>query len=88
MILIALQLVRFAIFVINPINVGDGILIATHPARLKFHLGDGFKYNYLNICKDHVLYEPMDTLDAFVYRSRNNYQSYSYRLVPYILTEP
>lgn len=43
----------FAIFVINPINVGvDTFFLRNSSGEAEgFHLGDGFKYNYLNVVK-------------------------------------
>ena len=79
----------FAIFVINPINVGvDTFFLRNSSGEAEgFHLGDGFKYNYLNVVKTMFFMNLSILLWTLLFIVPGIIKSYSYRLVPYILAE-
>ena len=79
----------FAIFVINPINVGVQTFFLRNSSGEAegFHLGDGFKYNYLNVVKTMFFMNLWILLWTLLFIVPGIIKSYSYRLVPYILAE-
>ena len=79
----------FAIFVINPINVGIYTFFLRNSSGEAegFHLGDGFKYNYLNVVKTMFFMNLWILLWTLLFIVPGIIKSYSYRLVPYILAE-
>ena len=79
----------FAIFVINPINVGVHTFFLRNSSGEAegFHLGDGFKYNYLNVVKTMFFMNLWIILWSFLFYIPGVIKAYSYRLVPYILAE-
>lgn len=79
----------FAIFVINPINVGVQTFFLRNSSGEAegFHLGDGFKYNYLNVVKTMFFTILWILLWMLLFIVPGIIKSYSYRLVPYILAE-
>jgi hypothetical protein len=79
----------FAIFVINPINVGVQTFFLRNSSGEAegFHLGDGFKYNYLNVVKTMFFTNLWILLWMLLFIVPGIIKSYSYRLVPYILAE-
>ena len=79
----------FEIFVINPINVGvDTFFLRNSSGEAEgFHLGDGFKYNYLNVVKTMFFMNLWVLLWTLLFIVPGIIKSYSYRLVPYILAE-
>lgn len=79
----------FAIFVINPINVGVQTFFLRNSSGEAegFHLGDGFKYNYLNVVKTMFFMNLWILLWMLLFIVPGIIKSYSYRLVPYILAE-
>nr|WP_314630592.1 DUF975 family protein [uncultured Mogibacterium sp.] len=79
----------FAIFVVNPINVGIQTFFLRNSSGEAegFHLGDGFKYNYLNVVKTMFFMNLWILLWTLLFIIPGIIKSYSYRLVPYILAE-
>ncbi len=79
----------FAIFVINPINVGVQTFFLRNSSGEAegFHLGDGFKYNYLNVVKTMFFMNLWILLWTLLFIVPGIIKYYSYRLVPYILAE-
>ena len=63
------------------------ILIAFAVGFEGFHLGDGFKYNYLNVVKTMFFMNLWILLWTLLFIVPGIIKSYSYRLVPYILAE-
>lgn len=78
-----------AIFVVNPINVGVQTFFLRNSSGETegFHLGDGFKYNYLNVVKTMFFMNLWIGLWSLLLVIPGIIKAYSYRLVPYILAE-
>lgn len=79
----------FAIFVVNPINVGIQTFFLRNSSGETegFHLGDGFKHNYLNVVKTMFFMNLWIGLWTLLLVIPGIIKAYSYRLVPYILAE-
>ena len=88
--LIAIAVViAFSIFVANPLIVGiDTFFLRNSSGEAEsFHLGDGFKHNYLNVVKTMFFMNLWIILWSFLFYIPGIIKAYSYRLVPYILAE-
>lgn len=79
----------FAIFVVNPINVGVQTFFLRNSSGEAegFHLGDGFKHNYLNVVKTMFFMNLWIGLWTLLLVIPGIIKAYSYRLVPYLLAE-
>lgn len=79
----------FSIFVANPLIVGVHTFFLRNSSgeAQGFHLGDGFKYNYLNVAKTMFFQSLWIFLWTLLFIIPGVIKSYSYRLVPYIIAE-